>query len=131
MKTTSKSQKVQKSSSQDRKKPIVSTTQLQTKSQNNQKLTVTQKKLTPPITNPKPKPPVISDRVKKGSEDPILHNNKFGALMDDGAMDTDESTGRSGARNSFKVTSHCSKVEFSSLYHFSFRSSTYQTLLTT
>ena len=44
------------------------------------------------------KPIVISDRVKKGSDDPIQHHNKFGPLADDGAMDTDEGGVRSGAR---------------------------------
>ena len=32
---------------------------------------------------------VISDRMKKGSDDPIQNHNKFGLLADDGAMDTD------------------------------------------
>ena len=63
-------------------------------------LTAAQKKQTPPITNPKPKPPVVSDRVKKGSEDPIQKHNKFGPLADDGDMDTDESAVRPGARGS-------------------------------
>ena len=49
--------------------------------------------------NPKtPKPIVISDRMKKGSDDPIQHHNKFGPLADDGAMDTDEDGVHSGAR---------------------------------
>ena len=41
---------------------------------------------------------VISDRMKKGSDDPIQNHNKFGPLVDDGAMDTDEGTMRSGGR---------------------------------
>ena len=40
----------------------------------------------------------MSDRVKKGSNDPIKHHNKFGVLADDGAMDTDEGAGRSGGQ---------------------------------
>ena len=43
---------------------------------------------------------VISDRMKKGSDDPIQNHNKFGPLADDGAMDTDEGTMRSGDRGS-------------------------------
>ena len=43
---------------------------------------------------------VLSDRVKKGSEDPIQNHNMFGALADDGDMDTDESVVRPGARGS-------------------------------
>ena len=43
---------------------------------------------------------VLSDRVKKRSEDPIKNQNMFGALADDGDMDTDESVVRSGARGS-------------------------------
>ena len=34
---------------------------------------------------------VISDRIRKGSNDPIQDHNRFGALADDGDMDTDES----------------------------------------
>ena len=71
-----------------------------TNSQNSQRSTAAQKKQTQPITNPKPKPPVVSDRVKKGSEDPIQKHNKFGPLADDGDMDTDESAVRPGARGS-------------------------------
>ena len=36
--------------------------------------------------------------MKKGSDDPIQNHNKFGPLVDDGAMDTDEGTMRSGGR---------------------------------
>ena len=43
---------------------------------------------------------VLSDGVKKGSEDPIKNQKMFGALADDGDMDTDESVVRSGARGS-------------------------------
>ena len=43
---------------------------------------------------------VISDRMKKGSDDPIQNHNKFGPLADDGVMDTDEGTMRSGDRGS-------------------------------
>ena len=43
---------------------------------------------------------VLSDRVKKGSEDPIQNHNMFGALADDGDMDTDESVVRPGTRGS-------------------------------
>ena len=43
---------------------------------------------------------VISDRMKKGSDDPIQNHNKFGPLADDGAMETDEGTMRSGDRGS-------------------------------
>ena len=31
---------------------------------------------------------IASNRMPKGSEDPIQRHNRFGALMDDGAMDT-------------------------------------------
>ena len=48
----------------------------------------------------KSKQKVISDRMKKGSDDPIQNHNKFGPLVDDGAMDTDEGTMRSGDRGS-------------------------------
>ena len=43
---------------------------------------------------------VISDRMKKGSDDPIQNHNKFGHLADDGAMETDEGTMRFGDRSS-------------------------------
>ena len=43
---------------------------------------------------------VISDRMKKGFDDPIQNHNKFGPLADDGAMDTDKGTMRSGDRGS-------------------------------
>ena len=33
---------------------------------------------------------VISDRIRKGSNDPIQDHNRFGPLTDDGDMDTDE-----------------------------------------
>ena len=77
-------------------------------SQNNQssssnksssELTTAQRKQNQANVNPKTtKQIVISDRVKKGSDDPIQHHNKFGPLADDGAMDTDEGGVRSGAR---------------------------------
>ena len=41
---------------------------------------------------------VISERMKKVSDDPIQNHNKFGPLADDGAMDTEEGTMRSGGR---------------------------------
>ena len=51
--------------------------------------------------NPKPQRPIIaSSRMPKGSEDPIKNHNKFGPLADDGAMDTDEGTVRSGGHGS-------------------------------
>ena len=43
---------------------------------------------------------VISDRIRKGSNDPIQDHNRFGALADDGDMDTDEGTVRLGGRGS-------------------------------
>ena len=43
---------------------------------------------------------VISDRIRKGSNDPIQDHNRFGALADDGDMDTDEGTVRPGGRGS-------------------------------
>ena len=43
---------------------------------------------------------VISDRIRKGSNDPIQDHNRFGALADDGDMDTDEGTVRPGGRSS-------------------------------
>ena len=39
---------------------------------------------------------VISDRIRKGSNDPIQDHNRFGALADDGDMDTDDSTADGG-----------------------------------
>ena len=50
--------------------------------------------------NSKQQKQIASNRMPKGSEDPIQRHNRFGALMDDGAMDTDESSERSGARGS-------------------------------
>ena len=44
------------------------------------------------------KPAVVTDRMKKGSNDPIQNHNRFGALADDGAMDTDEGVVRPGTR---------------------------------
>ena len=59
----------------------------------------TQKQQNQTNTNSKQtKQKVISDRMKKGSDDPIQNHNKFGPLADDGAMDTDEGTMRSGGR---------------------------------
>ena len=43
---------------------------------------------------------VISDTIRKGSNDPIQDHNRFGALADDGDMDTDEVTVRPGGRSS-------------------------------
>ena len=61
--------------------------------------TTTQKQQNQTNTNPKQsKQKVISDRMKKGSDDPIQNHNKFGPLADDGAMDTDEGTMRPGGR---------------------------------
>ena len=63
--------------------------------------TTAQKQQNQTNTNSKQsKQKVISDRMKKGSDDPIQNHNKFGPLADDGAMDTDESTMRSGDRGS-------------------------------
>ena len=74
--------------------------QISTSSKSSSEQTTAQKKQNQPITNPKPKPIVMSDRKKKGSDDPIQHHNKFGVLADDGAMDTDEGTMRSGGLSS-------------------------------
>ena len=75
--------------------------------QNNQTLTskssstTAQKQQNQTNTNSKQsKQKVISDRMKKGSDDPIQNHNKFGPLADDGAMETDEGTMRSGDRDS-------------------------------
>ena len=38
--------------------------------------------------------------MAKGSEDPIENHNRFGPLTDDGAMDNNEGTVRSGGRGS-------------------------------
>ena len=63
--------------------------------------TTAQKQQNQTNTNSKQsKQKVISDRMKKGSDDPIQNHNKFGPLADDGAMDTDEGTMRSGDRGS-------------------------------
>ena len=50
----------------------------------------TEKKLQKPVTAP--------DRVPKGSGDPIKQHNRFGTLMGDGAMDTDEGPSRTDSR---------------------------------
>ena len=63
--------------------------------------TTAQKQQNQTNTNSKQsKQKVISDRMKKGSDDPIQNHNKFGPLADDGAMDTDEGTMPSGDRGS-------------------------------
>ena len=63
--------------------------------------TTAQKQQNQTNTNSKQsKQKVISDRMKKGSDDPIQNHNKFRPLADDGAMDTDEGTMRSGDRGS-------------------------------
>ena len=63
--------------------------------------TTAQKQQNQTNTNSKQsKQKVISDRMKKGSDDPIQNHNKFGPLADDGAMDTDEGTMHSGDRGS-------------------------------
>ena len=63
--------------------------------------TTAQKQQNQTHTNSKQsKQKVISDRMKKGSDDPIQNHNKFGPLADDGAMETDEGTMRSGDRGS-------------------------------
>ena len=50
-----------------------------------------QTKQNQPSTNSKQnKPNIASNRVQKGSEDPIKQHNRFGTLADDGDMDTDE-----------------------------------------
>ena len=84
--------------------------QIKAISQQNQKLTANkpsseqtkvQQKQNQPSTNLKSqKPAIASNRMQKGSEDPIKQQNRFGALADDGAMDTDDNTGRQGAHNS-------------------------------
>ena len=57
--------------------------------------TTAQKQQNQTNTNSKQtKQKVISDRMKKGSDDPIQNHNKFGPLAGDGAMDTDEGTMR-------------------------------------
>ena len=43
---------------------------------------------------------VISDRIRKGSNDPIQDHNRFGPLTDDGDMDTDEGAVRPSGRGS-------------------------------
>ena len=61
--------------------------------------TTTQKQQNQTNTNSKQsKQKVISDTMKKGSDDPIQNHNKFGPLADDGAMDTDEGSMRPGGR---------------------------------
>ena len=46
------------------------------------------------------RPNVASSRVQKGSDDPIKQHNRFGALADDGAMETDMHTRGSSAHGS-------------------------------
>ena len=43
---------------------------------------------------------VISDRIKKGSGDPVKNHNRFGPLADDGAMEIDKGSMRPGGRGS-------------------------------
>ena len=50
------------------------------------------------------KPAVVTDRMKKGSNDPIQNHNRFGALTDDGARDTDEGVVRPGTRGSRRLS---------------------------
>ena len=50
--------------------------------------------------NSKQQKQIASSMMPKGSEDPIQRHNRFGVFMDDSAMDTDESSERSGARGS-------------------------------
>ena len=51
--------------------------------------------------NPKPYRPIIAySRMPKGFEDPIKNHKRFGPLADNGAMDTDEGTVRSGGQGS-------------------------------
>ena len=56
-------------------------------------------------TNTNSKQIVISDRIRKRSNDPIQDHNRFGALADDGDMDTDEGTVRPGGRGSRPLSS--------------------------
>ena len=80
------------------RKPKQSTTAQVSKS--SEKSTSPKNQTKPNIYTKVTKPIVVTDRVKKGSDDPIQNHNKFGVLADDGAMDTDESVVRSGARTS-------------------------------
>ena len=57
-----------------------------------------QTKQNQPSTNSKQnRPTIASNRVQKGSEDPIKQHNRFGTLTDDGDMDTDENLRSQGA----------------------------------
>ena len=52
----------------------------------------------PPLAPKLQKPSTAPDRVTKGSGDPIKQHNRFGTLMGDGAMDTDEALVRTDSR---------------------------------
>ena len=57
-----------------------------------------QTKQNQPSTNSKQnRPNTASNRVQKGSEDPIKQHNRFGTLTDDGDMGTDENLRSQGA----------------------------------
>ena len=58
------------------------------------------KKQNQPNAKPNTNRPNLSNRTPKGSDDPIQNHNRFGALADDGAMDTDEGAMRSGPHSS-------------------------------
>ena len=88
---TKQKSSAQASSSQNNSKSILQKSSLESKSAD-----ISQKQ-----QNSKPQRPIIaSKRMPKGSEDPIKNHNRFGALTDDGAMDTDEGTVRSGGQGS-------------------------------
>ena len=88
---TKQKSSAQASSSQNNSKSILQKSSLESKSADKSKNQ----------QNSKPQRPIIaSSRMSKGSEDPIKNHNRFGALTDDGAMDTDEGTVRSGGQGS-------------------------------
>ena len=69
--------------------------QIRTNTQQNQKLTNSQAKSNQPSTNPKPqKPQSASNRMQKGSDDPVQQHNRFGALAEDDAMEINEAAVR-------------------------------------
>lgn len=109
-KTTSTQYSVEDSKITESTKVIIPRKQRQITNPQNQKLTNKpsaeqtniQIKQNQPNTNTKPqqRPNIASNRLQKGSDDPIKQHNRFGALADDGDMDTDENTTRQGAHTS-------------------------------
>ena len=105
-KTTSTQYSVEDSKITESTKVIIARTakdqsQKLTSKSSSEQTTVLKKQNQPNINGkPQQRPNTASNRVQKGSDDPIKQHNRFGALADDGAMDTDEHTRGSSAHGS-------------------------------